>query len=126
MLGKTCSKCSTHKNIDAFNNYHKALDGKQSWCKSCFRVRYLDNREEMIARQIEYNKTYDKRNLSRKKKKPCLLNIVENVEKPLNQSQTIEKSVRLRAFMNGMLITIMIIMAGIKMILTPSKDRKGE
>ena len=66
---KVCTRCKVEKPIDEFSNNKNASDGKNSWCKACYRVYrkenkerlnkmdrlyYERNREERIAYQKEY------------------------------------------------------------------------
>ena len=69
---KTCSKCKQEKSVEEFNRYSRSRDGLQPRCRSCQKdyhqtnreerlerqkIHYQANRDEIIARNIEYNRT---------------------------------------------------------------------
>ena len=50
---KTCTKCKETKDIEEFGIHQKRKDGRQDYCKSCFKSYYQKNRGEFMKRQNE-------------------------------------------------------------------------
>ena len=60
---KTCGKCKSSKTLDAFYNGSRFKDGKQSWCKACYRERGLRN----LPAQLENLKAWGRANPERRR-----------------------------------------------------------
>lgn len=69
---KVCSKCSNEKSLNDFRKQSACKDGLQTICADCMdrygRGRYSNKREELIAKNLEYQaKNKDKHNDANKK-----------------------------------------------------------
>ena len=58
---KTCSHCKKNKRLYKFGNKSSAKDGKQSWCKLCFKKRYKKHKQEQIDRALKWQKNNPER-----------------------------------------------------------------
>lgn len=55
MEKKVCSKCKVEKDVCEFRKSSKMKNGLQSECKSCAKLRYQLNREEILIKKKIYN-----------------------------------------------------------------------
>lgn len=53
---KMCARCGTSKPLDEFSKYSQSHDGKQAWCKACFKARYQITREHHVSMVTERKK----------------------------------------------------------------------
>ncbi len=51
---KVCSRCQQDKPVAEFSLNKTEADGRQRWCRACKRHHYLDNREQILAKQKAY------------------------------------------------------------------------
>jgi 5-methylcytosine-specific restriction endonuclease McrA len=51
---KRCSKCGIEKPLEEFSNYHRHKDGKQSWCKQCYKDRRMLDKEKLKISRRNY------------------------------------------------------------------------
>lgn len=63
---KRCSKCGMEKDFSDFHKHSTGKDGHRTVCKQCKNLvsnqYYYDNKEEIINKQKEYSKIYQKEN----------------------------------------------------------------
>lgn len=76
---KICVRCKESKPLECFANFKETKDGKQSWCKDCFRV-YLRHRHRArpLSPQPKRKRTYNRRYEPKKQKARWLVHQAVN------------------------------------------------
>jgi hypothetical protein len=104
MEKKICSKCKDEKDVCEFRKSSKMKNGLQSECKSCSKLRYLLNRDEILIKKKIYSEKnkekkseYDKQyRLNNKIKKNEYIRNYRKIKRQSNPTFRLIESMRSR------------------------------